>query len=182
LQLPYDPTKAQQLFDQVAADNGGQPLTFTLTAFNTGIYLPASQYIQSKLSNFKNVKVSIVLEASNVHQNNANTGNFTGALYATPFDDPEPTWTSIFDCNNPASPTGFCNQQYQTDEADQRTTLDPKKRVADISDMQKIIYSQVPVFYFEHRAAWDFSAPNVQNVHLVNDGLALYDRMWIKTH
>jgi peptide/nickel transport system substrate-binding protein len=182
LQLGYDPVKAQQLFDQVAADNGGQPLTFTLTAFNTGIYLPASQYIQSKLNSYRNVKVSILLEASAVHQTNANTGNFIGALYATPFDDPEPTWTSIFDCTNPANPTGFCNQQYQTDAADQRATLDPKKRVADIIDMQKIIYSQAPVFYFEHRAAWDFSAPNVQNVHLVNDGLALYDRIWIKTH
>jgi peptide/nickel transport system substrate-binding protein len=181
-QLPYDPAKAQQLFDAIAADNGGKPLTFTLTAFNTGIYVPSSQYIQSKLNSFKNVKVDVSLEASAVHQTNANQGNFTGSLYATPFDDPEPTWVSQFDCNNPASPTGFCDQKYQADAADQRATLDPKKRVADIVDMQKIIYSQVPVFYYEHRAAWDFSAPNVQNVHLVNDGLALYDRIWIKQH
>jgi peptide/nickel transport system substrate-binding protein len=180
-QLGYDPTKAQQLFDQLAADTGG-PLTFTLTAFNTGIYVPASQYIQSKLNGYRNVKVSVLLEASAVHQANTNTGNFTGLLTANPFDDPEPTWTAVFDCNNPTNPTGFCNQQYQTDAADQRATLDPNKRIGDIKDMQKLVYSQVPVFYFEHRAAWDFSAPNVKNVHLVNDGLALYDRIWIKSH
>jgi ABC-type transport system substrate-binding protein len=180
-QLPYDPTKAQQLFDQVAADTGG-PISFEITAFNTGIYVPASQYIQGKLNSFHNVKVSVTLEASATHQTRVTQGDFVAALYATPFDDPEPTWTGLFSCASQTQFTGWCDSKFDADVNDQRQTLDGNQRVSDLKDAQKEFYSQVPAFYFEHRAAWDFSAPNVQNVTLVNDGLALYDRIWIKTH
>jgi len=77
--------------------------------------------------------------------------------------------------------TGWCNPQFDKDVADNQATLDPKQRISDIKEAQKIWYAQIPAFHFEKRAAWDFAAPNVQNVTLVNDGLALYDRIWIKS-
>jgi peptide/nickel transport system substrate-binding protein len=181
LQLQYDPTKAQQLFDQLAAETGG-PLTFNITSFNTGVYNIALPYIQAKLNSYKNVKVTVEPEASAVHQLRVPRGDFQAALYASPFDDPEPAFTSIYVCNAPQTPTGFCDSKFDSLVVDQRETLDPQKRISDIKEMQKILYQQVPVFFFEKRAAWDFGAPNVQNVTLVNDGLALYDRIWIKTH
>jgi peptide/nickel transport system substrate-binding protein len=181
LQLQYDPTKAQQLFDQLAAETGG-PLTFNITSFNTGVYNIALPYIQAKLNSYKNVKVTVEPEASAVHQLRVPRGDFQAALYASPFDDPEPAFTSIYVCNAPQTPTGFCDSKFDSLVVDQRETLDPQKRISDIKEMQKILYQQVPVFFFEKRAAWDFGAPTVQNVTLVNDGLALYDRIWIKTH
>jgi peptide/nickel transport system substrate-binding protein len=181
LQLPYDPVKAQQLFDQFAADNGG-PLTFTLTGFNTGVYNVALPYIQAKLNSFRNVKVSIVAEAAATHNTRLPNGDFEAALYAIPFDDPEPGWTGLFTCNAPATPSGYCNSNFDALAADQRQTLDPQKRIADIKDMQKIFYSDVPTFFFQRRVSWQFAAPNVQDVALANDGLPLIDRIWIKSH
>ena len=181
LQLQYDPVKAQQIFDQLATETGG-PLQFNITSFNTGVYNLALPYIQAKLNSYKNVKVTVEPEASAVHQTRVPKGDFQAALYASPFDDPEPTFTSIYTCGAAGSPTGFCDSKFDADVVDQRETLDAQKRIADIKDMQKIIYAQAPVFFFEKRAAWDFAAPNVQDVTLVNDGLALYDRIWIKTH
>jgi peptide/nickel transport system substrate-binding protein len=179
LQLQYDPVKAQQLIDQVAADNGG-PISFNITSFNTGVYNAALPYIQAKLNGMKNLKVTVEPEASSVHQLRVPKGDFQAALYASPFDDPEPAWTTIYVCNAVGSPTGWCDPKFDALMTDQRETLDPNKRVQDIKDAQKLMYAQAPVFFFEKRAAWDFGAPNVQGVTLVNDGLALYDRIWIK--
>jgi peptide/nickel transport system substrate-binding protein len=179
LQLQYDSAKAQQLFDQLAADTGG-PLSFNITSFNTGVYNIALPYIQAKLNSYRNVKVTIEPEASAVHQLRVPRGDFQAALYSSPFDDPEPAWTTIHVCGATNSPTGWCEPKFDALMNDQRETLDPNKRVQDMKEAQRLMYAQAPVFYFEKRAAWDFATPAVQDVTLVNDGLALYDRMWLK--
>ena len=181
LQLPYDKVKSQQLFNDLARDKGG-PLTFSLSTFNTGNYVVASQYIQGVLSKFDNVKMTIDSAQSAVHQSRVLKGEFTAALFAQPFDDPEPIWTTPYTCGAAASPTGYCNAKFDALINDQRETLDPAKRVQDIKDAQKIFYPDVPAFYFQRRAAWLFTQPNVQDLQWVNDGLAMFDRMWIKTH
>jgi hypothetical protein len=40
----------------------------------------------------------------------------------------------------------------------------------------------LPSFFFERRETWLFETAQVQNVQWANDGLPLFDRMWIKTH
>jgi peptide/nickel transport system substrate-binding protein len=179
-QLPYDPKKAQQLFDQLAADTGG-PLTFTLVSFNTGNYLTAAQYLQGKLGSYNNVKVTIDYAASAAQQARVNKGDFTAALYSQPFDDPEPIWTSIFTCGAAASPTGWCDSRFDSLVVGQREALDGATRVADLKEAQKIFYDQVPSMYFQRRAAWLFSIPAMQDLQWVNDGLPMFDRMWLKS-
>jgi peptide/nickel transport system substrate-binding protein len=181
LQPAYDPAKAQQLLDAYAADNGG-PLTFTLTTFSAGDYGPAAQYIQGALMKLKNVNVSVQIEATAVHIAEVNSGAFTAALYGTPFDDPEPTWTSLYTCDANPSPSGFCDSKFDADVADNRVTLDPNQRIADLKDAQKIVYAQLPSFFFERRELWLFETSQVQDVQWANDGLPLLDRMWIKSH
>jgi peptide/nickel transport system substrate-binding protein len=181
--LGYDPLRAQQLFDSLAADTGG-PLSFDIYALNSsGNYVPAATYIQAKLNTYKNVKVgSVLLDGSAAAAARAAAGNFSALVYGAVFDDPDQGFTSLFDCTNPTNPTGFCDQEYQNLAADQRSTLDPKQRIADIKQMQKLVYAAAPAVFFERRTGWVFGVPNIQNVKLVNDGLALFDRMWIKTH
>jgi len=181
VQTPYNPTDAQALFDQLAAANGGT-FKFTLTNFPTGNFPAEGQYIQGKLNAYKNVKVDLVTEAVNLHISNTLSGNFQATIYSNPFDDPEPTWTSVYTCNNPASPTGFCSTVYDKAVADNLVTLDVKQRIQDLKDAQKEFYTQIPGFYFERRVTWNFAAPNVQDVQFVNDGTILWDRLWIKSH
>ena len=180
-QLPYNPTDAQTLFDQLAAANGGT-FKFTITDFPTGNFPAEGQYIQGKLNAFKNVKVDLNIEAVNLHITNTLSGNFDVTIYSNPFDDPEPTWTSVYLCSNPASPTGYCSSTYDSAIADNQVTLDPKQRIQDLKNAQKDFYANIPGFYFERRVTWNFAAPNVQDVSFVNDGTILWDRVWIKSH
>ena len=103
------------------------------------------------------------------------------AIYSNPFDDPEPTWTSVYLCNNPQSPTGFCSTKFDAAIADNQVTLDPRQRVQDLKDAQKEFYTQIPGFYFERRVTWNFGAANIQDVSFINDGTILWDRLWIKS-
>jgi peptide/nickel transport system substrate-binding protein len=180
VQLPYNPTDAQALFDQLAAENGGT-FKFTITNFPTGNFPAEGQYIQSKLNAFKNVKVDLVTEAVNLHVTNVNSGNFDVAIYSNPFDDPEPTWTSVFTCKAAPSPTGYCNPKFDAAVADNQLTLNAQQRINDLKDAQKQFYADVPAVYFERRVTWNFGAQNVKDLQFINDGTILWDRIWIKT-
>ena len=71
---------------------------------------------------------------------------------------------------------------FDADVVDQRSTLDPAQRIADLKDAQKEFYAQLPGWFFERKTAWVFSTPAVQDVAFGNDGMPLFDRVWIKTH
>jgi peptide/nickel transport system substrate-binding protein len=182
-QLPYDPTKAQQLFDALAADNGG-PLAFDIGALSstTGTHVAAAQYILGKLNTYRNVKVGQIQPmGSAAMTTTARGGKFSAVVYTGIWDDPDQGFTAEYDCNSILNYTGFCDTQVQNLIAEQRATLDANQRIADIKQMQKIINAAAPDWYFEPRTSWIFTSSNVQNVKLVNDGLFLFDRAWLKT-
>jgi peptide/nickel transport system substrate-binding protein len=182
LQLGYDPVKAQQLFDQLAADTGG-PLKFTMSTFPANNFQLAAQYIQGVLNKYRNVQMSVATESSQAHQTSCNTRAFDSICHtAIPFDDPDPAWVNQLLCNAPVNPTGFCNTTFDSDVADNRVTLDGNKRIADIKDAQKVFYSQVPAFFLERSQSWWSTVPNLQDMTIVNDGLPMVDRLWFKTH
>jgi peptide/nickel transport system substrate-binding protein len=180
-QLPYDPVKAQQLFDQLAAETGG-PLTVTLYSFNVNVYPLASQYVQAVLNKFRNVKVTIDLAATAAHLQRLANADFSLAMSAQVFDDPDPSWISTFSCASASQNTGFCDQKFDAALTDARGTLDANQRIADVKEAQRIFYSQIPAMYFEPRTNWVFTGPAIQDFQFANDGLELYDRLWIKTH
>src|SRR4051812_18263091 len=62
----YDPVKAQQLFDQVAADNGGT-VKISFSTYNVTPIVNSATYIQAKLNGYKNVKVDFTPEATSGH-------------------------------------------------------------------------------------------------------------------
>jgi peptide/nickel transport system substrate-binding protein len=181
-QTPYNPTGAQQLFDQLAQEKGG-PLTFDMTTFPAQNYVDGATYVQGILNGYRNVKVNLSIEASTQHISSCTQRLYVGVcFYGGPFDDPEPLWTSIFTCSAGTNYTGFCDAKFDADVLDNQTTVDPARRIADIKDAQRIIYAQVPVLYLDRRQSWDFATPQLQNIHIVNDGLTLINQVWLKTH
>jgi len=180
-ELPYDPTKAQQLFDQLAADTGG-PLTFTLFTFNASSYVSSAEYMQAVLNKFRNVKMTIDAAASPQQQSRVIGGQYSIAAFGNPFDDPEPGWTSLYTCNANPSFTGWCNTAFDNAVNAQRVALDPKERINQIKEAQKVFYQEAPSFYYTRGSSYLFTAPNIQDFEWANDGLPLLDRPWIKTH
>jgi peptide/nickel transport system substrate-binding protein len=181
-QQPFNPTQAQALFDQVAADNGGN-VSIPMSTYALVNYQTTAQYIQAVLQKYNHVKVDLVSEAPPAHVTSCQTRAYAGiCVNAGFFTDPEPGWTGTFICASPASPTGYCNPAFDAAVADNQLTLDPAKRIADIKDAQKQLYADVPAYYLEQRMTWTFTAPNIQDFQYVNDGLPLIDRLWIKSH
>jgi peptide/nickel transport system substrate-binding protein len=177
---PYNQAKAQQLFNAYAADHG--PLNFTMTYAPSQIYVLSTGYLQGVLNKYSNVNMSLKTEASALHVANCTSLNYDSAcMSGNIFDDPEPTWTGLFTCNASPSATGWCNTQFDKDVADNQAALDPKTRIAAMKDAQKQFYAEMPALYLERRYSWTFSNPNVQDFKFVNDGLVLFDRVWLKT-
>ena len=48
-------------------------------------------------------------------------------------------------CASGPAPTGFCGTRFDNDLSDNRVTLDPNQRIADINESQKGLCAQVPV-------------------------------------
>ena len=130
---------------------------------------------------FRNIKVSVQLEASAVHIARDQARDYQAEVYGNVFDDPEPLWTSIFTCAASPSVTGWCDPKFDAAVADNQISLDPAKRIADIKEAQRIFYAAVPTLFIERRYTWLFTAPNVQDLKWVNDGMPMFNRMWIKT-
>jgi peptide/nickel transport system substrate-binding protein len=180
-QLQFDQTKAQQLFDAVAADNGGT-VNIPLSTFALVNYQTTAQYVVATLNKFKGVKVTQTDEAAPAHVTSCATRAYTGiCVFAQFFTDPEPGWTGVYVCSSTNNPSGYCNKNFDALVADNQLTLDGNKRIQDIKDMQKLFYADVPAYYVEQRMTWTFNAPNIQDFQYVNDGLPLMDRLWIKS-
>jgi peptide/nickel transport system substrate-binding protein len=180
-QPAYDPNRAQQLLDALAADTGGA-LNFTLYTFNAGDYVGGAQYIASALNKLKNINVQVSVEGTTAHIQRTTNSDFAVSMYATNFDDPDPAWTGNYTCNASPSPTGFCDSKFDAFVADNRLTLDPNQRITDLKEAQKIAYAQLPSLWLQRRQNWLYSPTAVRDVAWANDGLPLFDRMWIKSH
>src|SRR5262249_51321275 len=133
VQPNYNPTEAQRLFDQLAAENGGT-YRINLTTFNVGDWPAYGQAIQAKLNTYRNVRANLTLESINVHIANNNSGAYEVEGYSNPFDDPEPSWTGIWVCG--ASTTGWCNSGFDTAVANGRNTLDANARIQAMKDAE----------------------------------------------
>jgi peptide/nickel transport system substrate-binding protein len=180
-QIGFDSAKAQTLFNQIAADNGG-PLTFTLNTPNTSIYPTAAQYIQGILNKYNNVKVSVNALNTATANSALAAGDFQASLNAIPFYDPDPLLLGPFTCAAQAQQTGYCNSNFDAAVNKYRSSLDANTRISAIKDAQKQFYSDIPVAWYEPRTYWVYTTPNIQDFGFANDVLELFDRMWIKTH
>lgn len=178
-QYPYDPVKAQQLFDAAAADNGG-PITFEISGFAVQTQQTQAEYLQGVLSKFKNVKVTVQTYAIGAGVTKLTTRDFQMMLAGLYYIDPEPQFAQTFVCAARPAYTGWCDAKFDADMADQKQTLDPNQRIADFKDAQKIFYSAAPSIFYDRGYSWDIVTPQVQNWHFVNDGWALLDNVWLK--
>src|SRR4051812_731202 len=152
LQPAYDPTGAQQLFDQAAQELGTNTIEIPIATFPSPNYQASAQYIMGKLSTYNHLHFSFSTVATAQHVTECQQKQYTGIChYGNPFDDPDPTWVLNFMCSSQVNPTGYCNTEFDRLINDNRTTLDPQQRIKDIKDAQKIFYADQPSLYVETR-------------------------------
>jgi peptide/nickel transport system substrate-binding protein len=179
-QPAFNPTQAQALFNQLAAENGG-PLQLTLDTYNLASTQLQAQYIQGALQKFQNVKVTIDAANTAVQTARLNQRDYQFGIFGNHFDDPDPLMVNGVMCNSNPSPMGFCDSKFDSLVAHSRQTFDVNERINDFKEMQKIIYTSLPRVYYERRNSWVFAASNVQGVALYGNAVPFFDRLWIKT-
>jgi ABC-type transport system substrate-binding protein len=157
-------------------------VTFEISGFAIPTQQTQAEYMQGVLSSFKNVKVTVQTYAIAAGTSKLATRDFQMMLAGNYFIDPEPGFTGRYVCASVPSYTGWCNAKFDADVNDERSTLDPAQRVADMKDAQKIFYAEAPAVYYDRGYSWMMTSPEVQGFDYIDDGAIPFDKMWLKTH
>jgi len=140
-----DKAKAQQLFDELAAE--GKPVNFDyLAADQTQIQICA-QLIQSELSAFKNVKMTIKSVTTAEYISNQRGGNYQMAPVGLYLINPIPELESEFATGGFLNTMGYSNAKVDAAFADLHTQADPAKQVADYGIIQQELLNDHPVYW-----------------------------------
>jgi peptide/nickel transport system substrate-binding protein len=104
----HDPSRAQELLDELAADD--KPLTFTFTATaGNAAHIAIGQYLQTNLASYDNVEVNVeqLAAADSLAQTAAMTYQIkTNAIW---FASPYPELTNVIGSNGIANTLGYSN-------------------------------------------------------------------------
>jgi peptide/nickel transport system substrate-binding protein len=179
-QISYDHAKAQALFDQLSAANGGKPFTFTIEATgSTAYYGMMAQLIQAQMTQYHNVDCHISLLSSLDGISAQKAGNYQMATSAAPrFVSAYPTLQAylgtggFFHYSNPALDNGLSSAL---------ANPDPAARKQAMIDLQKVIVQDVPILFTLRVQNYNiYNAATVGGVPLVSDGLMDFANVWLK--
>ncbi|SDH72092.1 peptide/nickel transport system substrate-binding protein [Pseudonocardia oroxyli] len=98
----YDQQRAQQLFDELAAE--GKPVSFAITTFQTTQSMRASQAMQTQLSRFSNVNVQVKVFDTPTAAAAVSRFDFQAVNRGTTFTDPDPV---LYDALHTGSPSNI---------------------------------------------------------------------------
>jgi peptide/nickel transport system substrate-binding protein len=180
IKLPgANPTEAQRLWDELAAEKGG-PTKITLGAFSSTQNKVTAEWMQANLGAFRNVSVSIDIAASSAAITRVLAKNYEAHLWGLQFDDPDPTLPSFFlSTSGAANVTGYADPAMDQALKDGRNTFDNAKRVAAYKDVQRILANNVPTWLYQRPFSTTFGAKNIRDMQLYEDGVLMTDRIWI---
>ncbi|KAA9159077.1 ABC transporter substrate-binding protein [Amycolatopsis acidicola] len=171
----YDKAKAQQLFDQLAAE--GKPVSFTFTAFPKD--RAVAEAVQAQLSAFQNVKVQVK------SADTAESGKIFGAhdfdvLVATAFFiDPEPALYSAFSSQSPRNATGINDPRLDQALLAGRTGTSTDQRKAAYQTVSERLAATVPVIFYARPAQAAVASSKVGGVSMYGTGSVLPELLWL---
>jgi peptide/nickel transport system substrate-binding protein len=174
-QLPYNPTQAQTLFNQVAADTG-KPLDITIT-YSTTIG-PLAEAVQGQLLQYQNVKVAVAGFAPAAISTKSATHDFQMILGSTTSFDPDDLVDQVV-TGGTGNFEGYSNSQVDTAGAKSRSSFTQSDRMAALQTIQRQVYQDVPVFYLSVTPRVLYANPKVQDIQTNNGGIN-WESIWIQ--
>ncbi|MEE4495262.1 ABC transporter substrate-binding protein [Streptomyces sp. BE230] len=171
----YNKEKAQQLFDQLAAQ--GDPVSFTFTTFKGSEKI--AEALQAQLSPYKNVKVEVKVAEW------ADTGRILGAhdfdatLAAATFQDPDPALPRAFLSTSPRNSVGISDPQLDSAfEAGSNATTTASRKAAYETASQRLA-AVVPGIFYTREALVTVAGTKVGGVSMYGGGSLLADSLWL---
>jgi peptide/nickel transport system substrate-binding protein len=172
---------AQKLVDAWSAANGGKPLSFTFSYFNTGYGELDAQFLQAEIQKLKNVEMKLEPLSSPVLIQKFNTGDFQVYPSIPRWNEPAVDMVQTFLTGSAVNYARYSNPTVDAALKQLVTETDQKKRVELVHTAQEQILKDVPVAFYTRYASYTIFSKQVQNVTLYYDQRFLLDQMWLSS-
>ncbi|WP_083390827.1 ABC transporter substrate-binding protein [Parafrankia soli] len=173
-----DRAKAQQLFDELAAE--GKPVSFTFSSYPTSENKAIAENVQAQLSSFKNVKAEVAIIDFAKGTALRSTHDFDMVISSAAFQDPEPRLLANFTGNSPANMSGLADPELDAALLAGRTANSVADRKAAYDKVQARLTAMTPVIFLMRSAPGAIAAKNVNGLRQYGAGSLLPEELWIE--
>lgn len=144
----YDPTKAQQLIDQVVAS--GTPFKFTILVPNSSDTLRSAQYLQQAMSAYKGVTVDINTVDGKVYNQEclAKHGDICIQPGASMWNGPEPNTFNLLSSVGSQPFSAYSSAQMDAALGKTLTAVSEADKVAAYQQVQKVFLQDLPFIQY----------------------------------
>ncbi len=169
---------AQKLFDELAAE--GKAVNFKITLTASGLFRRMAEYVQSRLSQFRNVTVSIeVVDNATLDKRVFRDRNYQFSAQIVPVADPEPNLYKLLRTDGQTNYMGYSNPAVDAALEAARATTDTAARADAYARIEKAVWADAPVIPVRNQEAYTVHAQSLKGLVLHGDGSLLYDRLWL---
>ncbi len=173
----YDVAGAQKLIDSYVADHGGQPVTFTMLAFQQTLDQDRAKFIVSQLGQLKNLKVDFVVNDSATNIGKVLKGDYQWSSWGFPTLEPEP---GLY--NQAKTKSGFNYSGYSNPDVDKwldeaRASTDNTLRYANYKKVFDQLAKDLPYFPYIVTQNSFVCSPKLLGCTLYDDGIMRFDKL-----
>jgi len=172
----YDPEAAQELIDEYAAEHGG---ALEVSLFLPDFFKDYGEYLQTQLSAFENLEVTVDLVDFGTFFDRVATGDFQATIDAPGFADPEPTVSTRWRTGGSNNFGGYSNPEMDTALEAGRIGTDEASRRDAYSEMQALLAADLPDVWFSPFAHLYITTPAVHGAVYANYVL-LFTDVWLE--
>jgi len=176
--VAHDAEAAQSLFDELAAE--GTPVSFTVTMPQSGFFTRVAEYIQSRLSQFADVTVSVdVVDNATLDERVFRNQDYQLSAQIVPVPDPEPNLAKLLQTGGQTNYMGYSNPELDAALDAGRASTDLAERGAAYATVEQIVVDEVPVLPIRNQESYTVHDPSLHGLTMHGDGSLLYDRLWL---
>jgi peptide/nickel transport system substrate-binding protein len=168
--------RAQQLFDELAAE--GRAVDFTFASFNTSESTKLAQAVQAQLATYRNVGMQIQTVDYPTGSAQLARGEFQASAFGTVFLDPYPVLSTTLSTGGSLNYGEFSDPQLDAALAEGNASQDPEVRRRAYEVVQERTDAIVPDIYYARPRPAVLSSTEVGGIELYGLGSLRVDLLW----
>ncbi|AYJ52095.1 ABC transporter substrate-binding protein [Rhodococcus sp. P1Y] len=173
----HDPERAQELFDELAAE--GKPVQFTATAFSTLENKASAENLQTQLSAFDNVDVQVEVVDFPTGFAKFASSDFQVMPSSAHIQDPDMALSRSFQSGSPRNESGISDPQLDEALATGRYAETVEERTAAYEVVQDRLAELRPVIFLTRSVLAVLSSTDVGGIRQYGTGSLLPAEIWI---